>query len=61
MPIYVYKCESCDEKFEARQSHTDDHLGLCTLCGEPKVRRVIVKTSVVFRGSGFYSTDQPQR
>ena len=56
MPTYSYKCTSCDHRFEARQRFSDDPLTECPVCGSP-VRKVITPVGVVFKGSGFYVTD----
>lgn len=56
MPTYNYKCTNCDNRFEARQRFSDDPLTECPVC-HGFVRRVITPVSVVFKGSGFYVTD----
>ncbi|MDQ4148400.1 MAG: FmdB family transcriptional regulator [Actinomycetota bacterium] len=56
MPIYEYACVDCRRHVEVRQSFFDEPLTVCEHCGG-KLRRVIHPVGVVFRGSGFYSTD----
>lgn len=56
MPTYSYKCTICDNRFEARQRFSDDPLTQCPKC-QGLVRRVISSVGVVFKGSGFYVTD----
>ena len=56
MPIYEYACPECGRRTEVRQSFSDPPLTICERCGG-KLRRVIHPVGVVFRGSGFYSTD----
>jgi putative FmdB family regulatory protein len=56
MPTYVYQCKSCGHRFEAWQHMTDEPLTTCPQCGEA-IHRVIFANGVVFKGSGFYSTD----
>jgi putative FmdB family regulatory protein len=56
MPTYVYRCQSCGTRFEAWQKMTDDPLTTCQTCGGP-VRRVLYPAGIVFKGGGFYSTD----
>lgn len=56
MPIYAYKCKNCDYHFDVRQRFSDDPLTGCPRC-EGQVRRVISPVGVVFKGSGFYVTD----
>lgn len=56
MPIYDYECENCG-KFEKMQKITAPALEECPTCGG-KVRRLISKNvGIVFKGSGFYTTD----
>jgi putative FmdB family regulatory protein len=56
MPTYVYRCEQCGHKFEAQQHMTDDPLTICPNC-QGHVHRILFPAAVVFKGSGFYSTD----
>ncbi|RLC57215.1 MAG: zinc ribbon domain-containing protein [Chloroflexota bacterium] len=56
MPIYVYQCDTCGMTFERRQSITDEPLHDCPEC-EGHVHRVIQPVGVIFKGSGFYVTD----
>jgi len=59
MPIYEYKCENCG-KFEKMQKITEASLTECPTCGG-KVQRMISKNvGIVFKGSGFYTTDNNQ-
>jgi len=57
MPTYTYKCKSCEYQFDHRQSMADDPLTVCPNCGEPQLRKVINSAGIVFKGSGFYVTD----
>ncbi len=56
MPLYTYRCNENGHEFEARQRMMDDPLTECPICGGP-VRRVVSSVGVVFKGSGFYVTD----
>lgn len=56
MPVYVYQCDTCGMTFERRQSVTDDPVHDCPEC-EGQVHRVIQPVGVIFKGSGFYVTD----
>jgi putative FmdB family regulatory protein len=56
MPIYVYQCETCGLTFERRQRMTEPSLEDCPEC-EGHVHRVIQPVGIVFKGSGFYVTD----
>jgi putative FmdB family regulatory protein len=57
MPIYAYRCESCGVHFERHQSFTDAPLKRCPECNKNSLVKVIGPVGVVFKGSGFYSTD----
>lgn len=56
MPIYEYACTACGERTEAKQSFDDPPLETCEVCGG-KLRKLYSPVGVVFKGSGFYSTD----
>lgn len=56
MPLYTYRCKENDHEFQVRQRMVDDPLTECPICGGP-VRRVVSTVGVVFKGSGFYVTD----
>lgn len=56
MPLYTYRCNENGHEFEVRQRMMDDALTECPVCGGP-VRRVVSSVGVVFKGSGFYVTD----
>jgi putative FmdB family regulatory protein len=58
MPIYTYKCNNCEHRFEVRQHFSDDPVKECPHCHvNGDVRRVISQVGLVFKGSGFYVTD----
>lgn len=56
MPLYTYRCNDCDHEFQIRQRMVDDPLTECPVC-EGSIRRVVSSVGVVFKGSGFYVTD----
>ena len=58
MPTYEYLCQSCGARFDAWQKITDDPLETCPTCGG-HVRRVLQPVGLLFKGSGFYKTDNP--
>ncbi len=56
MPRYDYQCTSCGQEFELRQSFKEAGSGTCPTCaGEG--RRVFHAVPVIYKGSGFYTTD----
>ena len=56
MPLYEYQCEDCGVRFERRQHMNDDPVQVCPEC-EGKVHRLIQPVGIIFKGSGFYVTD----
>lgn len=56
MPLYEYECEACGVRFERRQGFDEAPLRLCPECGG-HVHRLIQPVGIVFKGSGFYVTD----
>ena len=65
MPTYEYSCQKCGQTFDAFQSMRDEPFRECPkeLCrlpkwGHGKVKRLLgTGAGVIFKGSGFYSTD----
>lgn len=57
MPIYIYRCENCGVQFERRQKFSDSPLTRCPECEKNALRKVYQPVGIVFKGSGFYSTD----
>jgi putative FmdB family regulatory protein len=65
MPTYEYKCEKCNQTFEAFQSMKDEPFVVCPekfcrqeIWGQGKVKRLIgTGAGLIFKGSGFYTTD----
>ena len=56
MPTYQYACTDCDHAFEQVQSFSEDSLTTCPQC-EGRLRKIFNAVGVVFKGSGFYRTD----
>jgi putative FmdB family regulatory protein len=65
MPTYEYSCEKCGQNFDAFQSMRDEPFRECPkeLCrlpkwGHGKVKRLLgTGAGLIFKGSGFYTTD----
>lgn len=55
MPIYTYRRED-GSTFDVRQKFSEPALETCPTTGQ-KVSRVIHAAGVIFKGSGFYVTD----
>ncbi len=56
MPTYEYKCEQCGT-FDHWQNITEDPLAVCPTCGKPVKRLISRNVNIIFKGSGFYVTD----
>ncbi len=57
MARYDYKCSSCENVFEVEHPMSETPEIRCPKCGEPATR-VFGMSGIVFKGSGFYNTDQ---
>ena len=57
MPTYEYECTECGHRFEAFQMMSDEPLSECESCGGSVKRLIFGGTGVIFKGSGFYVTD----
>lgn len=60
MPTYQYRCTACGNELEAVQKFTDPSLTTCPNCAGD-LRKVFSAVGVVFKGSGFYSTDSRKK
>ncbi len=56
MPIYEYRCTTCDCSFEIRQGFDSEPFSVCPRC-QNEARRIFRPTPIIFKGSGFYVTD----
>ena len=56
MPTYQYRCADCGRELEVVQKFTDASLTECPTC-TGDLRKVFNAVGVVFKGSGFYATD----
>jgi len=58
MPTYEYECGACGHRFERFQPITAAPIRVCPGCKKRKVRRLLgTGGAVLFKGSGFYTTD----
>jgi putative FmdB family regulatory protein len=60
MPVYEYECEHCGVRFERLQRMSEAALTDCPECGG-HIHRVMQPVGVIFKGSGFYVTDNRGR
>ncbi|MGM9998361.1 MAG: FmdB family zinc ribbon protein [Candidatus Bruticola sp.] len=59
MPIYVYRCSQCHKEVEELQHVSDPPLTTCPDCGTETMHKVVSSVGIIFKGSGFYVTDNP--
>lgn len=58
MPTYDYVCDACAHEFELFQPITAKPERRCPKCKKLKLRRLFgTGAAVMFKGSGFYTTD----
>ncbi|NPA30613.1 MAG: hypothetical protein GXO37_01280 [Chloroflexi bacterium] len=57
MPTYTFRCETCGVVFDKFLSFHDDQSRVTCPNGHTTVYRVFRPPAVVFKGSGFYVTD----
>jgi putative FmdB family regulatory protein len=60
MPLYEYQCDECGVRFERVQGFDAEPLTKCPEC-HGHVHRLIGPVGIVFKGSGFYSTDNAKQ
>jgi putative FmdB family regulatory protein len=56
MPIYEYKCQACDIKFEVKRGFSESSGASCPRC-QCQAQRIFSPVPIVFKGPGFYVTD----
>ncbi len=61
MPLYEYRCESCEHQFEVIQKFSDPHVSVCPQCGGGPVVKLISSPAFTFKGTGFYITDYARK
>lgn len=57
MPTYDYECKECGHEFEYFQSMSAEPLRDCPECGGAVRRLIGGGMGIIFKGSGFYVTD----
>lgn len=57
MPTYTYQCENCGIRFDQYQKFSEAPLKICPECGDAALRKVYQPVGIVFKGKGFYATD----
>ena len=59
MPIYEYECMECGMHFDKLQRFGDPQPDGCP-DGHSKIHRLFSQPAIIFKGSGFYVTDNPR-
>jgi len=56
MLIYEYECRKCSLRFELTREFSENGSGFCPQC-DNEARRLFSPVPVIFKGPGFYATD----
>ncbi|HSJ58590.1 MAG TPA: FmdB family zinc ribbon protein [Anaerolineae bacterium] len=56
MPLYEYECGECGIQFQKLQRFGDAPPATCPR-GHDNVHRLLSRPAIIFKGSGFYVTD----
>ena len=57
MPIYEYRCESCEHRLEKLQKMSEGDLVDCPECQRPDLKRLVSAAAFRLKGGGWYETD----
>lgn len=57
MPTYEYRCTKCGHEFDLFQRMSDDPVADCPECGAPAERLISRGAGLLFKGEGFYITE----
>jgi putative FmdB family regulatory protein len=57
MPTYEYECQKCGHEFEVYQSIKEGPKRTCPKCKGRLKRLLGTGAGIIFKGTGFYSTD----
>ena len=60
MPIYEYRCESCEHRLEKLQRMSEGDLVDCPECKRPALKRLVSAAAFRLKGGGWYETDFKQ-
>jgi putative FmdB family regulatory protein len=57
VPIYEYRCESCEHRLEKLQKMSEGDLVDCPECQRPALKRLVSAAAFRLKGGGWYETD----
>jgi putative FmdB family regulatory protein len=60
VPTYDYQCRSCGHRFEVFERMMNGRGRACPRCSGRAKRQISGGGGVLFKGSGFYSTDSKE-
>lgn len=56
MPIYEYRCQSCEKRLEFQMKMSDPHPKICPNCGsENTLKKLMSQTAFQLKGGGWYN------
>lgn len=61
MPLYEYRCDACEHRFEVIQRFSDAPIAVCPSCGGGPVVKLLSSPAIQFKGSGWYITDYARK
>ena len=61
MPLYEYRCEACEHRFEVIQKYSDSPIAVCPVCGQGPVEKLLSSPAIQFKGTGWYITDYARK
>ena len=56
MPLYEYRCRSCENVFEYMQRVSEGPKRKCEACGG-RLEKLVSRAGFVLKGTGWYETD----
>lgn len=57
VPLYEYQCKACGHVFEREHPIGEAKKYKCPECASSRTQKIISQVGVIFKGSGFYVTD----
>ena len=57
MPFYRYECGNCKNEFRVLKHSMEEEPAACPRCGSRRTSRLLPRIGVIYKGSGYYSTD----
>jgi putative FmdB family regulatory protein len=57
MPTYTYRCQKCGEEQDVMHGIGEEKIVNCKACSARAERIISPPAGIIFRGSGFHSTD----